>query len=352
MAILEYCDTIQVTMRNNTSKPITSMENKMNNIDSADETEYNRVQSVLAQREKQKAITTNAFANISAGAGGSSLNWQENISNHIPKFTGIAALNLQTSLTVIPPLVWLVVGVTIVGGALLYYHDRGANFVSNSATKLAIESVAGQEELSPIEIAAGISVQYHYNGFPIETLIINPLQEVQCWFDSGECEHSSTGPAQLTDDEYLPGEDPNDIDVAATGMAQRIKKIKAVCETGKYDGKCSEVDIEIAIAMAQNGPGFTPGNFQEALDIPSLQNGNVDWAKYFETRTQDNPYTKFLTFIRGRGRDYSTQYMLDLYTTELRKLHDAGYELPEGIDECDLNYMEDLSNGKTPTPCD
>ncbi len=260
--------------------------------------------------------------------------------------------NQQSLSGTLSPWILLIVGVSIIGGVVLYYHDRGAKFVLKDDIQSSIENVANQKGISSIEIAAGISVQYHYNGFPLETLFVNPIQALQCRFDVDKCSHSSTGPAQLTSEEYFSGEDPNDINVAAIGMANRITEIKGICEKGRYKGECSSVDIEIAIAMAQNGSGFTPENFAQALSLPSLPNGNINWTAYFDSRSQDNLYTKFLTIVRGQGRDYSTQYMVDLYTAELRKLYDGGYPLPDGISECDLDYMEDLSNGLAPTPCD
>mgnify|MGYP001098266336 CR=1 FL=1 len=49
------------------------------------------------------------------------------------------------------------------------------------------------------------------------------------------------------------------------------------------------------------------------------------------------------------GMDYQTSFMLYLYIRDLRELYRRGWELPTGITEADLDYLEELaqSNGQS-----
>ncbi len=226
-------------------------------------------------------------------------------------------------------------------GGYIYYGPpgsewRGLRFVQRAENKSAINAVA-YDNVPSILIATGISVQYNWNGFPLETLIINPIQQI-----TGS--PSSIGPAQVHSDEVSG--DPNNINVAAVAMADRINDVISYCN----NHTCSERDKLVASLMAQNGSGFNRSNLIDADKLLHKPSGDIDWATYFTTRKQDNAYTQMLYHLAG-GKDWSTRHQLSLAVHDLRTLFNEGWSLPNGISQADLAYIDCLANNSYPEMC-
>jgi RHS repeat-associated protein len=127
----------------------------------------------------------------------------------------------------------------------------------------------------------------------------------------------------------LEGENPMDPSVAAEAMQVRIQQAIEGCK------QCATgVDRLIVAAIAQNG--FGPENF---VGLPE-ENGVINWSEYLSSQGSgtDDPLAGIRQTLTGLN--YNTAFMLKLYIRDLRILVALGYDLPEGITEDDLEYVE------------
>lgn len=152
--------------------------------------------------------------------------------------------------------------------------------------------------------------------------------------------NSGLGIAQVSDSqmaEYgLGGQNQEDPSVAVQAMQARIELVQDACSG------CSARDKLIAASLAQNGSGFTADSMSYVVGNYSGKDGNINWSGFFdEPRTLSDPIARIREQVTGR--QYDTRFMLHLFTNDLRELYRRGWDLPEGITEDDLDYMDDLS---------
>ena len=158
---------------------------------------------------------------------------------------------------------------------------------------------------------------------------------------------SGLGIAQITDAEMedfgFEGQDQEDPEVAVKAMAKRIRSALNALET-VYGENISSQDMLIVAALAQNGRGFNVDEIKETLANDKFKDSDdsPDWEGYFTWRGEKGEpgedwareYQKLI------GKQYDTQFMLQLYINDLRELHDRGWELPFGLEEKDLDEVE------------
>jgi RHS repeat-associated protein len=171
-------------------------------------------------------------------------------------------------------------------------------------------------------IGGGIAVQSQwYSG--LKDVPQNPLA-------------SSYGLAQATTDE-LKGRDPMDATVAADIMTERIDGAVSLCIRKKL---CQdETDNFIVAALAQNG--VSPNGWLDVPSLPQSPDGSVDWdVAMTQGGNTGNPVA------RGRqtltGMNFSTQFMLNLFTKDVKALIDRGFTLPEQYDEVSWKTIDNL----------
>ena len=119
-------------------------------------------------------------------------------------------------------------------------------------------------------------------------------------------------------------------------MEARIAAVQGACVG------CSPQDLLVAAALAQNR-----GIDAETMGSLVAPDGSVDWRAFFsEPRSNSQPDAQLREALTGM--DYQTSFMLYLYIRDLRELYRRGWELPAGITEADLDYLEELaqSNGQ------
>jgi hypothetical protein len=183
------------------------------------------------------------------------------------------------------------------------------------------EAVMGRNDGS-IEVAAGLAVQGEYSGY------------VDSFIGGVTPGSSNYGLAQTNADEIsqlgLGDLDPNDPHDAVLVMQARIAAVQDACI------KCSPKDLLVAAALAQNR-AIDPRTMKE-LSIPE---GDVAWNKFFGN-TRNSQFDADLREILT-GMDYQTSFMLYRYIHNLRELHRRGWELPDGITEADLDYLEEFA---------
>ena len=152
---------------------------------------------------------------------------------------------------------------------------------------------------------------------------------------------SGKGLAQLTSTEMnskefgLAGQDPYSSSVAVAGMEKRIELAEKQCTS------CTTgYDRLIVAAIAQNGSVQGLDSFG-VLPV-NRQNNTIDWNAFFTDPNIGNSGDP-LAQLRGDFRDekYSTLFMVRLYIHNLRVLMKLGYQLPDGITEDDVKYIED-----------
>ena len=105
---------------------------------------------------------------------------------------------------------------------------------------------------------------------------------------------------------------PKDKDWSAEYMRRRIQIVVDKCKF------CTERDIFIVAALAQNGPGFTIANIDEIKNDPDyLSNNQIQWKVWYA----------------GRSRDSETEYRKQwrLFYKFAKKLNEDGYYLPPNI---------------------
>nr|MDQ3004945.1 RHS repeat-associated core domain-containing protein [Chloroflexota bacterium] len=141
--------------------------------------------------------------------------------------------------------------------------------------------------------------------------------------------------------EELAGENPFSPAVAVKVMNKRINGAIddhcKLCHDGNKDG----VDKLIVAALAQNGFDFSPQGVGDAMS-----QDNIDWKEFLATNG-GNPSAWYAEIRQDvTNQNYDTQLMLNLFIKDLRLLMSVGYDLPVGITETDIKYIEDnyLSN--------
>jgi hypothetical protein len=181
-----------------------------------------------------------------------------------------------------------------------------------------------------ITVAAGIAVQSQW---------YNPLTDTRNSPLSGE--NSGLGMAQVSDaqmKEYGLGDlDQEDPSVAVQAMQKRIQLVQDACVG------CGATDLLVAAALAQNGSFFTSDSMTDVMERYQGDNGNIDWATYFNQSFSETWYANVREGLTSL--EYNTQLMLLLYIQDLRELYNNGWALPDGITEEDLDYLEDLATG-------
>ena len=184
-------------------------------------------------------------------------------------------------------------------------------------------------DIDSIEVDAGIEVQSQWYG----------LWDTRTFAPSSS---SGLGIAQVNDEQMksyeLEGLNQMEPSVALLAMERRIELVQEECPN------CCARDDLIVAAMAQNGPGFDTPDIGDVLGGYIDENGYIDWRDYFDYRGKPSALeAKLRQFLTGN--QYDTEFMLLLYTNDLRELHQRGWSLPGGITEADLDYMEALAKG-------
>gem|GEM_PF-2758126 len=145
---------------------------------------------------------------------------------------------------------------------------------------------------------------------------------------------------------------PYDPDVAVKGMTNRIEQVVKYAENQaeKNDVTLDETDRFIITALSQNGPGFDKDDISNLL-ANYVSDGTIDWGGYFGDEYEDwteKPWLKrgYLEAWQWKktgkgGKDFDTEFSLELYYQEMRALESQGYPFPEGLD---IQRIEDLMN--------
>jgi RHS repeat-associated protein len=141
--------------------------------------------------------------------------------------------------------------------------------------------------------------------------------------------------------EELEGANPFSPAVAVEVMHKRINgaidDYCKLCNDGNNDG----VDKLMVAALAQNGFDFSPQGVGDAMN-----QDNIDWKDFLATNG-GNPSAWYAEIRQNvTQQNYDTQLMLKLFIKDLRLFTSMGYDLPDGITEKDIEYIEDnyLSN--------
>jgi hypothetical protein len=79
----------------------------------------------------------------------------------------------------------------------------------------------------------------------------------------------------------------------------------------------------------------------ERLSAPE---GDIQWGAFFQ---EDRSNSQLDAQIREvlTGMDFQTSLQLLIYVQNMRELYRRGWDLPNGITEEDLDYLEDLARG-------
>ncbi len=146
--------------------------------------------------------------------------------------------------------------------------------------------------------------------------------------------------------------DPYDPNVAVEGMSKRIEQVLKFAENQfeKNDIKLDETDRFIIIALSQNGPGFDKNDVSSLLKN-YVQDGTINWKGYFKYKYNDwtekpwleRAYLEAWQWIKTGegGKDFDTEFSLEMYYQEMRALESQGYPFPDGLD---IQRIEELMN--------
>jgi hypothetical protein len=154
---------------------------------------------------------------------------------------------------------------------------------------------------------------------------------LESWDSPKNTSASSYGLAQATSEE-LKGRDPMNPAVAVDVMSERINDALWLCIQKKL---CiDETDNFLVAALAQNGN--SPNGWLDVSSLPQSLDGSVDWN---EVMTQggntENPIARSRQTLTSMN--YSTQFMLKLFTSDVKTLINQGFTLPEQYD--DVNWV-------------
>jgi len=176
-----------------------------------------------------------------------------------------------------------------------------------------IASAVTMNQDSDILVTTGIAVQTEYP-----------------WALVGDTQ----GWAQATSEE-LGGRDPFSPSVSVEIMKERIDGAMDYCKFCN-DGNNDGVDKLIVAALAQNGFDFSPKGVGDAMSQDS-----IDWEKFLDANG-GNPSAWYAQMRQNvTHQNYDTQLMLKLFIKDLRLLMSMGYDLPDGLTEKDIKYIED-----------
>jgi hypothetical protein len=151
----------------------------------------------------------------------------------------------------------------------------------------------------------------------------------------------------------LAGADPFNPNVAVEGMTKRIEQVLKFAENqSERNGVIlDETDRFIIIALSQNGPGFDKNDVLIMYDKYIKKDRTINWKNYFEDKHKDWTETTWLKRVPleawqwiktgETGKDFDTEFSLEMYYQEMQALESQGYPFPEGLD---IQRIEDLMN--------
>ena len=152
------------------------------------------------------------------------------------------------------------------------------------------------------------------------------------------------GYAQATDTEMqalaqenpaLQGMDQEDPAVAVQVMATRIEMAVNACN------RCvDDTDRFIVAALAQNGSGFGI----DSIKFLPVVNGRIYWDDVMLNQGRGSSDPIALTRQATTGMNYSTQFMLKLYSYDAISLINNGFILPDGYKNVNWNEINRLIN--------
>jgi hypothetical protein len=182
----------------------------------------------------------------------------------------------------------------------------------------AEQYVSNSGDTTSTYTAAGIAVQSNY--YPLGDKIYRNR------YTSG-FGLAQVSQKDLDSEEYgMRGADPSDPNVAVAAMQKRISLVTGMC-----NGMCSQTDIFIASALAQNA-GF------KKEDMQNLVNG------VYGTPNTSDPTKNFLpweTFL-NRGDNSYNRLMLRMFKNDVQALGNSGWKVPDIID---WGYIDRQSKG-------
>jgi hypothetical protein len=196
------------------------------------------------------------------------------------------------------------------------------------------------EALGIIPDYSGVSIAEKYvtdkNAIIGGGIAVQSQWYIELWDNPGNSSASSYGIAQAKSEELM-GRDPMDEAVAITVMTERINDAVSLCIEKNL---CQdETDNFIVAALAQNGN--SPNGWLHVPSLPQSSDGSVDWD---EVMTQGgntgNPFA--ITRQTISRMNYNTQFMLKLFTNDVKTLIDRGFILPEQYDEVDWITIDNL----------
>jgi hypothetical protein len=228
------------------------------------------------------------------------------------------------------PWIPVLIGVALVAD-VAYIGANAMGWIPDYVGIARAEAVMGRNGGS-IEVAAGLAVQGEYSGYAD-----NAVAGVKSLFGGSSGVGLAQTNAQEISDLGLGNLDPNNPADAVLVMEARIAAVQNACVG------CSASDLLVAAALAQNR-----GIDAETMGSLVAPDGSVDWRAFFgEPRSNSQPDAQLREALTGM--DYQTSFMLYLYIRDLRELYRRGWELPPGITEADLDYLEELaqSNGQS-----
>ena len=240
-----------------------------------------------------------------------------------------------------------------------FYNARGEDLV-----KVSEDEILRSPEIAlwKTYIAAAINVQREGVNLGGYTSGKGPAQLSQQQLDTDRGEPYPYGCKKISDKNAmecrgyglgLKDENPYDPNIVVEGMTIRVEQVLKYAEnqSERQDIILDETDRFIIIALSQNGPGFDQNDvsivFSEYID----EDGKVNWEKYFKKEYEDwkerpwleRTHLEVWQWIKTgeRGKDFDTEFSLEMYYQEMRALESQGYPFPEGLD---TQRIEDLMN--------
>ncbi len=141
--------------------------------------------------------------------------------------------------------------------------------------------------------------------------------------------------------------DPNDPDDAVILMKRRIQLVTDECK------KCTDTDIYIAAALAQNGPGFSHVGMKE---IPKMTDMDKDWARKTYGIYPDNTYPlvnrNWFSRFHEDAKDndmVNTKTQLNRFVLVVNELQMRGWPLPP-IDTITIGILQRWQKGEDEWP--
>lgn len=128
----------------------------------------------------------------------------------------------------------------------------------------------------------------------------------------------------------------NTPEVSTAAMIEKIAPIIETCQKRE----CTPTDQEIAIALSQNGKGFTLKDLEYLLGDERRQSNDgitiIDWQEEFIHRgTKDDFYIDW----RASNHNFDTWFMLKRYYNNALAMQAEGWELPPDVD---WDYIDEL----------